>query len=156
MSNGTLSENAIKVAKSRYFSEGEDWEKLCNRVGRFVASCEKDAEKYAQKFAEVIFDIDFLPGGRILRNSDRQAGSCFNCYHLPIGDSREEIGTFYRDSLILWGEGGGCGVNISSLRPKGAPIKRVGGTSSGPVSFLKASDAIAETIESGGCFAGGF
>ena len=151
MSNGRLSENAITVAESRYFMEGEDWESCANRVGRVVANSENSHMiKYSNKFSEIIYNMDFLPGGRILRNSGRQAGSLFNCYHLPIGDSREEIGQFYKDSLMLWGEGGGVGVNISSLRPKGAPIKTVGGESSGPVSFLEASDSIAKTIESGG------
>jgi ribonucleoside-diphosphate reductase alpha chain len=151
MSNGKLSDNAITVAESRYFMEGEDWEACTNRVGRVVASRENSHMfEYASKFSEMIFNLDFLPGGRILRNAGRQAGSLFNCYHLPIGDSRKEIGDFYRDSLILWGEGGGIGVNISSLRPKGAVIKTAGGFSSGPVSFLEASDAIAKTIESGG------
>jgi len=151
MSNGKLSSNAVTVAESRYFMEGEDWEECVNRVGRVVASRENSHMfEYANKFSEMIFNLDFLPGGRILRNAGRQAGSLFNCYHLPIGDSRKEIGDFYRDSLILWGEGGGIGVNISSLRPKGAVIKTAGGFSSGPVSFLEASDAIAKTIESGG------
>ena len=151
MSNGKLSNSAIKVAKDRYFMEGEDWEGCANRVGQVIAGTENSHMiKYAKEFSEVIYNVDFLPGGRILRNAGRARGSLFNCYHLPIGDSREEIGQFYKDSLILWGEGGGIGVNASSLRPKGAPIKGVGGHSSGPVSFLVASDAIAHTIESGG------
>jgi ribonucleoside-diphosphate reductase alpha chain len=151
MSNGKLSDNAIEVSEDRYFMENEDWEMLSGRVGQVVAGSENShAVKYAEEFSEIIFNVDFLPGGRILRNAGRARGSLFNCYHLPIGDSREEIGQFYKDSLILWGEGGGIGVNASSLRPKGAPIKGVGGYSSGPVSFLEASDAIAGTIESGG------
>lgn len=151
MSNGNLSDNAITVAKNRYFMEGEDWESCAGRVGQIVAGSENSHMiRYAMKFSEMIFNMDFLPGGRILRNAGRARGSLFNCYHLPIGDSREEIGQFYKDSLILWGEGGGIGVNASSLRPKGAAIKGVGGQSSGPVSFLEASDAIAHTIESGG------
>jgi len=131
--------------------DGEDWEACTRRVGSIVARAEnsKTAE-YAEKFSEIIYNMDFLPGGRILRNAGRPRGSMFNCYVLPIGDSREEIGQYYKDSLILWGEGGGIGTNISFLRPKGADIKGVGGVSSGPVSFLKASDAIAETVESGG------
>jgi ribonucleoside-diphosphate reductase alpha chain len=151
MSNGKLSDNAMEVSEDRYFMENEDWEMLSGRVGQVVAGSENShAVKYAEEFSEIIFNVDFLPGGRILRNAGRARGSLFNCYHLPIGDSREEIGQFYKDSLILWGEGGGIGVNASSLRPKGAPIKGVGGYSSGPVSFLEASDAIAGTIESGG------
>jgi len=151
MSNGRLSDNAIEVAESRYFMDGEDWERCSRRVGSVVAAAENShMMEYAPKFAEMIYNLDFLPGGRILRNAGRQRGSMYNCYVLPIGDSREEIGQFYKDSLILWGEGGGIGVNVSSLRPKGAAIKGVGGVSSGPVSFLVAADAIAETIESGG------
>lgn len=146
-----LSENALKVAESRYFMEGEDWQRCAERVGRTVAVAENShAVEYAEKFSEIIYNLDFLPGGRILRNAGRQRGSMFNCYHLPMGDSREEIGQFYKDSLILWGEGGGIGVNVSFLRPEGAPIKGVGGQSSGPVSFLEASDCIAQKVESGG------
>ena len=148
---GKLSENGKKVAEDRYFMDGEDWAGCASRVGMVVAGAENsNSLKYSDKFGEMIYSMDFLPGGRILRNAGRPRGSMFNCYHLPIGDSREEIGQFYKDSLILWGEGGGIGVNASSLRPKGAAIKGVGGKSSGPVSFLRASDAIAETVESGG------
>jgi ribonucleoside-diphosphate reductase alpha chain len=151
MGNSKLSENAIKIAKNRYFINGETWQDLSRRVGGIVAATETIKKQfYEDRFAEMIYNLDFLPGGRILRNAGRPRGSMFNCYVLPIGDSREEIGQYYKDSLILWGEGGGVGVNISSLRPHGAEIKGVGGSSSGPVSFLIAGDAIAETVESGG------
>jgi len=152
MANSTLSDSALTIASSRYFiDEREDWERLSSRVGGEVARAENGySSQYRQKFADIIYNLEFLPGGRILRNTGRPRGSLFNCYVLPVGDSREEIGQWLKDSLILWGEGGGVGCNLSFLRPRGAPIKGVGGTSSGPVSFLEASDAVASTIESGG------
>ena len=152
MDNSTLSDSALTIARSRYFmDETEDWSKLSYRVGGEAARAENgSAPKYREEFAEVIYNLEFLPGGRILRNTGRPRGSLFNCYVLPVGDSREEIGQWLKDSLILWGEGGGVGCNLSYLRPRGAAIKGVGGNSSGPVSFLEASDAVANTIESGG------
>lgn len=152
MANSTLSGDAVTIASSRYFlDEREDWEKLSCRVGGEVARAENGyGSKYSEEFAEIIYNLEFLPGGRILRNTGRPRGSLFNCYVLPVGDSREEIGQWLKDSLILWGEGGGVGCNLSFLRPRGAVIRGVGGSSSGPVSFLEASDAVANTIESGG------
>ncbi len=145
-----LEGNALEVAKSRYLMEGEDWSDCARRVANIIAQPESDVKKYKEEFFNIINNMDFLPAGRILRNSGRPSGSLLNCYVLPCGDSREEIGQWLKDSLILWGEGGGCGVNISSLRPRGSIVKRVGGVSSGPVSFLQASDSVAKTIESGG------
>jgi ribonucleoside-diphosphate reductase alpha chain len=147
-----LSENALDIVSKRYFmDESEDWQKLSIRVGKEGARFENGrSNEFAEKFAEIIFDGDFIAGGRILRNMGRPRGSLFNCYVLPVGDSRKEIGKWLSDSLELWGEGGGVGCNLSFLRPRGAVIKGVGGNSSGPVSFLEASDAVAKTVESGG------
>lgn len=147
-----LSDNALNIVRDRYFmDEKEDWQGLSIRVGRECARFENGKlSEYADKFAEIIFEGFFIPGGRILRNLGRPRGSLFNCYVLPVGDSRKEIGKWLSDSLELWGEGGGIGCNLSFLRPRGAPIKGVGGSSSGPVSFLEASDAVANTVESGG------
>lgn len=151
MGNSKLSDNALQIAQARYFMDGETWQDCATRVGTEASVVENShAREYADQFSEIIYDMDFLPGGRILRNSRRASGSLFNCYVLPVGDSIEEIGTYLRDSLILWSEGGGVGCNLSYLRPRGAVIKRKGGTSSGPVSFLEAADGVAGTIESGG------
>jgi len=151
MGNSKLSENALQIASARYFMEGETWEDCARRVGSEMANVENGlSSAYADAFSEMIYDMDFLPGGRILRNSRRPRGSMFNCYVLPIGDSIEEIGQWKKDALILWSEGGGVGCNLTNLRPKMAPIRGKGGKSSGPVSFLVSSDGDAETIESGG------
>jgi len=142
-----LSENANKVLHSRYLMDGEtSWEQLCNRVAKAISS-EGEVQK---NFFSMIYDMKFIPGGRILRNAGRVRGSLFNCYHLPIGDSIEEIGQCNKDALTLWSEGGGVGVNFSSLRPRGAKIHGKGGVSSGMVSFMRALDGLASTIESGG------
>lgn len=145
-----LSENAQKVAETRYFLEGEDWEACSRRVANAVAVIEKDRPGYESKFFDIIYNMDFIPGGRILRNSGRPKGSMLNCYVVPIGDSIEEIGQYIKDCLILWSEGGGCGSQFSSLRPKGDAILGKGGVSSGLVSYIEAADAVSKTIESGG------
>ncbi len=146
-----LSENALKVAEARYFiDENEDWEGCAQRVSRCLSEVEKDRKIWEDKFYGIISSMDFLPAGRILRNSGRRKGSLLNCYHLPCLDSIEDIGQFIMDSLILWSEGGGIGVNMSSLRPRGDEILGKGGKSSGMVSFLISADQVSRTIESGG------
>ena len=141
-----LSPKAQEIIEKRYLRNGEQtWEDLATRVGTAVGK-----KNYGFQYSEEIHEGRFIPGGRINRNVGRDRGSLFNCYCLPIGDSREEIGELFKNSLILWGEGGGVGINFSTLRPQGAPIKGVGGSSSGLVSFMRAVDGIAATVESGG------
>ena len=146
-----LSDHANTVATARYFHENEDWDGCAHRCAVTAAQAEQtNIGKVTDQFEEIIHNLEFLPGGRILRNAGRTRGSLFNCFHLPIGDSIEEIGQFIKDALILWSEGGGVGCNFSSLRPKGDTILGKGGESSGLLSFIEAADYVSQTIESGG------
>jgi ribonucleoside-diphosphate reductase alpha chain len=151
-----LSDGAELVAQNRYYSEDDQgWKDCVERVVRSNMQNETNLEKEIRQrleadFFDSIYNLKFLPAGRILRNSGRKGGSLLNCYVLPIGDSIEEIGDFYCKSLVLWSEGGGVGCNFSTLRPKDEKIKRKGGKSSGLLSFLKVSDYEAKVVESGG------
>lgn len=147
-----LSKKAEEIAASRYYLHPEEgWFDCTLRTAITASSPEPvNQNKYRDLFHELIYNQDFIPGGRILRNSGRTRGSLFNCYFLPVGDSIEEIGQLIKDSLILWSDGGGVGINFSSLRPRGTDILGKGGTSSGLVSFIEATNAAARTIESGG------
>jgi ribonucleoside-diphosphate reductase alpha chain len=144
-----LSSNALEIAERRYFHEGEDWEACCRRVGQAVAINENGGN-WAEKFAENMYELSFLPGGRIIRNAGKLKQSVLNCAVLPIGDSIEEIGETIKNALILWSYGAGIGIDFSPLREEGRKLKSKGGRSSGMVSFLKAIDSVASTIETGG------
>jgi len=127
----------------------ETWEELCTRVGYAVAMNEVGGH-WGDVFAELIHEMAFVPGGRILRNAGKLRQSVLNCAVLPIGDSIEEIGDTIRNALVLWSYGAGIGIDFSPLRPEGTPLRSKGGESSGMVSFLEAIDGVAHTIETGG------
>lgn len=147
----TLGENSNKIFKARYaMIPDESWGDLSQRVGRGGASVEKDIVEWSDQFASDIYNMLFLPGGRILRNVGRPRGTLFNCYVEPLEDSMRQIGQFQMNCGILWSEGGGVGCNASFLRPENAPIIQKGGESSGPISFLKWANAGANCIKTGG------
>jgi len=150
MTSDVFSDNAKEVLAARYLWEAEDWEHLCReRVGKTLAQRESNPLHWAERFGEIIFNREFIPGGRILRNAGRVKGNLANCFNLPLQDNIISIGDFIKNALILWKFGGGIGV-FGNLRPKGAPLKTAGGLSSGLVSFFRAFDAVGSTIESGG------
>jgi ribonucleoside-diphosphate reductase alpha chain len=137
-----LSPNAEAVFRSRYaMTDTEDWGQLADRLSQHSG---------VPEIAQLVGERYFLPAGRILRNMGRPRGSLLNCYLIPIADDMNEIMEAQKNAAILWSEGGGVGINVSSLRPAGAPIVGKGGNSSGPVSFLKAFNAWSSVIETGG------
>jgi ribonucleoside-diphosphate reductase alpha chain len=146
-----LGKNSEIIFKKRYaISEEESWQELSERVAKGGAQVESDFKQWCDIFASDIYDMRFLPGGRILRNVGRSRGSLFNCYVEPLEDSMRQIGQFQMNCGILWSEGGGVGCNASFLRPEDAPIIQKGGESSGPISFLKWANAGANCIKTGG------
>jgi ribonucleoside-diphosphate reductase alpha chain len=74
---------------------------------------------------------------------------CSACFILSVEDEMKSILDWYRDEGIIFKGGSGSGLNVSKLRSSREPLSR-GGFSSGPVSFMKGADGVANTIRSGG------
>jgi ribonucleoside-diphosphate reductase alpha chain len=74
---------------------------------------------------------------------------CSACFILKVDDNMESILNWYRNEGMIFKGGSGSGVNLSSLRSCRETLS-AGGTASGPLSFMKAADASAGVIKSGG------
>ncbi|MDR3205267.1 MAG: hypothetical protein LBV23_11115 [Deltaproteobacteria bacterium] len=75
----------------------------------------------------------------------------FSCYPLGrVGDSLEEIEKVRHQMRMIYMAGGGAGIDVSLLRPKGAPVDGSQGVASGPVGFLPDFDAVTGTTNQGG------
>jgi ribonucleoside-diphosphate reductase alpha chain len=74
---------------------------------------------------------------------------CSACFILSVDDTMESILGWYRNEGIIFKGGSGAGVNLSRIRSSREPLAG-GGTASGPVSFMRAADASAGVIKSGG------
>jgi ribonucleoside-diphosphate reductase alpha chain len=71
------------------------------------------------------------------------------CFILETGDSIRALLDWNAREGLIFQQGGGAGVNLSKVRSSREPVSR-GGLASGPVSFMRAADAWAATIRSGG------
>src|SRR6187431_3184196 len=74
---------------------------------------------------------------------------CSACFILSIDDSMESILDWIRREGVIFRGGSGSGVNLSTLRSSKEQLSK-GGYASGPVSFMRGTDASAGTIKSGG------
>ena len=78
-----------------------------------------------------------------------QRPQCSACFILSVDDTMDSILDWYRKEGIIFKGGSGSGVNLSKIRSSKEQLAG-GGTASGPVSFMKAADASAGVIKSGG------
>lgn len=74
---------------------------------------------------------------------------CSACFILAVEDNMQSILDWVSDEGWIFKYGSGSGLNVSKLRSAREPLSR-GGFSSGPVSFMKAADGMANAIRSGG------
>jgi len=131
-------------------------EEMWQRVAAGIAQMEKThalRKFWAQKFYDAMEGFKFVPAGRILSGAGTgYEVTFFNCYVIPSPkDSRAGIMENITHTVEIQARGGGVGINLSSLRPHGARVKKVNGTSSGPVSWAKLySAANHDVIQQGG------
>ncbi|MBU0528337.1 adenosylcobalamin-dependent ribonucleoside-diphosphate reductase [bacterium] len=141
------------VLKNKYLtpSENHPWE-LWQRVAKATASVEKtpqSKEHCEAQFFSILEDFKFVPGGRIMHGASRNdiKSTLNNCYVVAIDkDSIRSIYKAIQDEALTYKYGGGCGHDLSILRPSGDEIGGTGGESCGPVGFMNLFSENTNTI----------
>ncbi len=144
---------AKEIFDDRYtITKGETWEQASRRVAGHVASAEDEShrEQIADEFYDVISSNQFMPGGRIWYGAGRPRAQLLNCFVIPTADSREGWGKTISDVIVISGMGGGVGINLSPIRPRGSEIKGTGGIATGAVSLMQMINNVGDVIVGGG------
>lgn len=128
----------------KYRNEGEDFEAWVQRI----SGGNEEIGKY-------IKEKKFLFGGRILSNRGlhRQGRKVTysNCYVIaPPEDEIEDIFDCAKKLARTYSYGGGCGIDISKLSPRGAKINNAAKETSGAVSFMELYSLVTALIGQNG------
>ncbi|PIR79793.1 MAG: ribonucleoside-diphosphate reductase, adenosylcobalamin-dependent [Candidatus Levybacteria bacterium CG10_big_fil_rev_8_21_14_0_10_35_13] len=130
-------------------------EEMWKRVAKAIAKAEKPSlrKTWEKNFYQAMQDFKFVPGGRVLAGAGTgYAVTYYNCFVIPSPpDSRDGILDNLKQMVEIMARGGGVGINLSSLRPRGARVKKVNGFSSGPCNWAELySLATKDIIQQGG------
>ena len=136
----------------KYRADGESFEAAMSRI----ANALKDSPEHFKNFQDILQNQRFLPGGRVQGSMGAtRIVSPINCF--MSGDITD---SFVHDSGSIMQRateaaatmrlGGGIGTNFSTLRPKGAHIRKLNSASSGSVSFMHIFNSIGLAIASSG------
>lgn len=162
-----LTDNARTILEKRYLRRGpnmkpvETVDEMLARVASHVAAVEStwgatedEVHEVFRSFYRLISEKRFFPNSPTFTGAGTPLGQLAACFVLPIADDmgRQEDGIMstLRNAALIQQTGGGNGFSFSRLRQKGAFVKTSGGTSTGPVGFLKVYDQAFGMIAQGG------
>lgn len=119
---------SLDIWHKKYQVDGESFEQWLDRVSGG-----------AEEVKELIRAKKFLFGGRILasRGVKNRRVTYSNCYVItPPEDNIESIFSTAAKLARTYSYGGGCGTDVSKLRPKNAVVHNAAKSTSGAVSFM--------------------
>lgn len=149
---GMVTSFSDKLHAEKYRGPGESFRHSMLRI----ASTLSDNKEHFGALKELLVEQRFLPAGRIQAAiGSTKAITAYNCFVSgTIGDSYTEgsssIMSRAREAAITMRQGGGIGYDFSTLRPRGALIKKLQSRSSGPVPFMEIFDAVCRATSSSG------
>lgn len=142
---------AEEIFRTKYaFHPEESPETFFRRLAKLVSLGDSRDEAM---FYSLMTSFRFVPGGRILAFGGRPDAkvSLMNCTtHAVEGDSLEDIAHTAYVIMRASSRGQGIGIDLSALRPRGAPVNNAAKTSTGAISFMEMLNAIGGTIGQNG------
>jgi ribonucleoside-diphosphate reductase alpha chain len=158
-----ISHNSKIILEQRYLLKDENGkivetpEDMLHRVAKVMASIDllygksvEETKSLEEQFYTMMDNLEFLPNTPTLMNAGTKVGQLSACFCLLIEDSMESIFGTLHDAAMIFKSGGGVGFDFSKLRPKDDAVSTTGGTSSGPLSFMKVYNAMIGVVKSGG------
>jgi len=150
--HGPVTEHAEQLHAEKYRRKGETFREAMSRIASALA----DDDGHFRSFRSILLDMRFLPGGRIqsAMGSGRNV-TAYNCFvsgtiaDAMTGNEASIMGRAAQASETMR-RGGGIGYDFSTLRPRGAVIRKLESTATGPVSFMEIFDAVGRSISSSG------
>ena len=148
----------IWTAKYRFKTEDgpgdSTFAETAARVAKAGAAVEPPEKRsiWEEKFREAIADLRFIPAGRVLAGAGtNRSVTLFNCFVMgTIPDSLDGIFEHLKGAALTMQQGGGVGMDFSTIRPAGSPVHGVGADASGPLSFMDCWDSMCRTVHSAG------
>ncbi len=138
-------ENSVRQMVGRVVSTITGWGRADGYFSR-----EQDAQVFADELTHILLHQKACFNSPVWFNCGiEKKPQCSACFILSVDDTMESILDWYRKEGIIFKGGSGSGVNLSKIRSSKEQLAG-GGTASGPVSFMKAADASAGVIKSGG------
>ena len=121
---------SLDIWSKKYRYKDESFEQWLDRVSGNNSEIKK-----------LIREKKFLFGGRILANRGlNKLGkkiTLSNCYVIPATeDNIESIFDTASKLARTYSYGGGCGIDVSKLRPKGTKVNNAASSTSGTTSFM--------------------
>ena len=131
-------------------SVAASWDRIAAAIAE--AEAPKARAPWRARFREALEDYRFLPAGRIIAGAGTgRAVTLFNCFVMgTVPDDLNGIFEHLREAAVTMQQGGGVGMDFSTVRPSGAVVKGVGAEASGPLSFMDVWDSMCRTIMSAG------
>ncbi|VVC75926.1 Ribonucleoside-diphosphate reductase 1 subunit alpha [Aquicella siphonis] len=120
------------------------------RVAMGLAMEEKEKEKRAIEFYNLLSTFDFMSSTPTLFNSGTLRPQLSSCYLTTVPDDLDGIYSAIKDNALLSKYAGGLGNDWTNVRAMGAHIKGTNGKSLGVVPFLNVANATAVAVNQGG------
>ena len=138
-------EHSVRQMISRVVETIASWGK---KDGYFAT--EEDAQAFSDELTHIMLHQKACFNSPVWFNCGiEEKPQCSACFILAVDDTMDSILDWYRKEGVIFKGGSGSGVNLSKIRSSKEQLAG-GGTASGPVSFMKAADASAGVIKSGG------
>lgn len=148
--------DTAEIWYKKYGVNGESPADVWKEIAKLTSEMEtpENQKFWESKFNELLNDWKFVPAGRILfglredvKNPNRRKITLSNCFVIPSPeDNLESIFETGKIMAKIYASGGGVGLDLSNIRPKGSKVNNSAIVSDGVKPFMELYSQITNTI----------